>query len=345
MAPRFWRQERPSLIARALSPLGALYGAATAIRMSRAGAKVPAPVVCVGNFVVGGAGKTPAAIAIAKLLQSAGERVAFLSRGYGGAARSEPLLVDSLVHNARLVGDEPLLLARVAPCFVGGDRVASARAAIESGASVLVMDDGLQNPALAKNLSFAVVDGEARFGNGLSFPAGPLRAPLAAQSRWIDAVIVIGGGVDARSAEIGAPGKPIFRAWLQPDAIVSAKLVGRSVLAFAGIARPEKFFASLASIGAGVAAARVFADHHLFSPREIEGLIADAAARDLILVTTEKDHVRIAPAYSRDVVALPVTLNFEEPRGVKRLLEHVVSNWTQLPSSRAKRSDPDLGVR
>jgi tetraacyldisaccharide 4'-kinase len=321
IAPRFWRSERPGLIARALSPLGALYGAATAARMTRAGAKVSAPVVCVGNFVVGGAGKTPAAIAIAKLLQGAGERVAFLSRGYGGAARSEPLLVDPLTHSARLVGDEPLLLARVAPCFVGADRVKSAKAAIEGGASVLVMDDGLQNPALRKDLSFAVVDGETRFGNGLSFPAGPLRAPLGAQSRWVDAMIVIGGGADAvRSVESAAPGKPVIRAWLQPDAIASAKLVGRSVLAFAGIARPEKFFASLASIGAAVAASRVFADHHLFSAREIERLIAEASARDLILVTTEKDLMRIATAYAAEVVALPVTLTFEEPRGVRRLL-------------------------
>jgi tetraacyldisaccharide 4'-kinase len=326
IAPRFWRRERPNLLARALSPLGALYGAATALRMSRGGAKVSAPVVCVGNFVVGGAGKTPAAIAIAKLLQSAGERVAFLSRGYGGASRSEPLLVDSLIHGARLVGDEPLLLARIAPCFVGADRVASARAAIESGASVLVMDDGLHNPALRKDLSFAVVDGEARFGNGLSFPAGPLRAPLAAQSRWIDAIILIGGGADAvERVEAAAPGKPIFRAWLQPDAIVAAKLVGRSVLAFAGIARPEKFFATLASIGASIAASRVFADHHRFSAREIERLIADAAARDLILVTTDKDFVRIPPVNAREIVALPVTLNFEEPLGVRRLLAAAAS--------------------
>ena len=321
IAPRYWRRERPGLVARALSPLGALYGAATAARMSRAGEKVPAPVICVGNFVVGGAGKTPTAIAIAKLLQSAGERVAFLSRGYGGATRSEPLLVDPLIHGARLVGDEPLLLARIAPCFVGADRVASARAAIEAGASVLVMDDGLQNPALRKDLSFAVVDGETRFGNGLSFPAGPLRAPLAAQARFTDAMIVIGGGGDAaRSVEFAAPGRPVFRAWLQPDAMVSATLVGRSVLAFAGIARPEKFFASLASIGADIAASRVFADHHMFSSREIERLIAEASARDLILVTTEKDLVRIAPAYADEVVALPVTLTFEEPRGVRRLL-------------------------
>ena len=179
IAPRFWARERPGLAARALAPLGALYGLATARRMARPGTRVDAPVICVGNYVVGGAGKTPTAIAVARLLQSAGERVAFLSRGYGGAPRAAPTRVDPQLHGALAVGDEPLLLARVAPCWVGADRVAAAREAIADGASALVLDDGLQNPALAKDYAIAVIDGEAGFGNGLCFPAGPLRAPPA----------------------------------------------------------------------------------------------------------------------------------------------------------------------
>ena len=324
IAPRFWATDRASWISRALSPLGALYGAATARRMARAGVKVSAPVVCVGNFVVGGAGKTPTAIAIARLLLGAGERVAFLSRGYGGAPRTEPLLVDPSMHLSRVVGDEPLLLARVAPCFVGADRVAAARAAIEAGAGVLVMDDGLQNPGLAKDCAFAVVDAEAHFGNGLCVPAGPLRAPLAAQLPFVDALIAIGGGDSVGSLVEAARGKPILRARLRPDAVVASDLIGRSVLAFAGIARPEKFFATLAEIGARVAAKRVFADHHFFTAREIEALLSLAAARDLILVTTEKDQARIAPEYAREMVALPVTLRFDEPEAVRRLLAAAV---------------------
>lgn len=321
IAPGFWARERPSLAARALEPLGALYGWATARRMARPGARVDAVVVCVGNFVLGGAGKTPTAIALARMLQSAGERVAFLSRGYGGAARAEPTQVDAAIHGARAVGDEPLLLARVAPCFVGPDRVAAAREAIAAGASALVLDDGLQNPSLVKDFTFAVVDGEARFGNGLCFPAGPLRAPPARQLPFVSAEVVVGGADEAMAA-LGAlaPGKPIFRAWLEADAIVGAELVGRAVLAFAGIARPEKFFATLEALGARVAVRRRFADHHAYDAREIDALLAEAAARGLTPVTTEKDHVRLAPSHRRAILALPVALRFETPEPVAALL-------------------------
>src|SRR5208283_4813921 len=181
----FWAARKPGALARLLQPVGALYGAVAARRMRRPGARVGAPVVCVGNFVAGGAGKTPTALELARLLISDGRRVAFLSRGYGGARRAEPLQVDPTLHSAAIVGDEPLLLARVAPCWVGPDRVRSARMAVEAGADVLVLDDGLQNPALEKTLAFAVVDGEAGFGNGLCVPAGPLRAPLAAQAPMV----------------------------------------------------------------------------------------------------------------------------------------------------------------
>jgi tetraacyldisaccharide 4'-kinase len=321
IAPRFWARERPSLAARALEPVGALYGWATARRMARPGARVDAAVVCVGNFVLGGAGKTPTAIALARMLQSAGERVAFLSRGYGGAARAEPTQVDPAIHGARAVGDEPLLLARVAPCFVGANRVAAARQAIAAGASALVLDDGLQNPSLAKDFTFAVVDGEARFGNGLCFPAGPLRAPPARQLPFVSAEVVVGGADDAVAALSAlAPGKPIFRARLEADAIVGAELVGRPVLAFAGIARPEKFFATLEGLGARVAVQRRFADHHAYDAREIEALLAEAAARGLTPVTTEKDHVRLAPVQRRAILALPVTLRFETPERIAALL-------------------------
>ena len=320
-APRFWQHERPGLIAWGLSPLGALYGAATARRMARPGVGVGAPVLCVGNFVVGGAGKTPTALALARLLRAAGERPAFLSRGYGGRARAESHRVDLATDNARGVGDEPLLLARAAPCYVGPDRVAAARLALEDGASVLVMDDGLQNPALSKTLTVAVVDGEAPFGNGLCLPAGPLRAPLAAQAPYVDAVTVIGGGREARAIvaeEIG--GKPIFTARLQADAIAAATLIGRPVLAFAGIGRPEKFFATLRDLGAQVAERQTFPDHWAFSPREIERLLTRANRRGLIPVCTEKDFVRLPADLRAHVRTLPVTLSFDETEDVARWL-------------------------
>jgi tetraacyldisaccharide 4'-kinase len=223
---------------------------------------------------------------------------------------------------ARRVGDEPLLLARVAPCYVGPDRVASAKLAIEDGASVLVMDDGLQNPSLEKTLTVAVIDGEAPFGNGLCLPAGPLRAPVAAQTPFVDAMVMIGGD-DEAAAQVAAaaPGKPLFRARLKADAIAASQLIGRPVLAFAGIANPEKFFATLAGIGAQVAERELFPDHYLFRPREIERLVARAARRGLTPVCTEKDYVRLPAKLAGEVRMLPVTLSFDDARAVSVWLD------------------------
>ena len=281
--------------------------------------RVDAPVICVGNFVVGGAGKTPTAIAVARLLQSAGERVAFLSRGYGGAPRAAPTRVDPQLHGALAVGDEPLLLARVAPCWVGADRVAAAREAIADGASALVLDDGLQNPALAKDYRDR---GDRRRGGLRQRPllSGRTVARAAAKP---GAVRLRRGGRSAagrrRRARSGAA-KPLFRARLEADAIVAAELIGRPVLAFAGIARPEKFFATLEGIGAIVAGRRRFPDHHVYDARDIAELAAVARRRGLTLVTTEKDYVRLAVDQRAGVRALPVTLRFEAPERVASAL-------------------------
>ena len=316
-APSGWRRARPGPLAWALSPLGALYGAATARRMARPGARVAVPVLCVGNFTVGGAGKTPTAMAMARMLRAAGERPAFLSRGYGGERRAESKRVAERGDSALRVGDEPLLLARVAPCYVGPDRVASARLAIDDGASVLIMDDGLQNPTLEKTLTVAVVDGEAPFGNGLCLPAGPLRAPVKAQMPYVDALVLIGGGEAAvAQAAAAAPGKPLFRARLMADAIAASELIGRPVLAFAGIAQPSKFFATLEGIGAQVVERQVFPDHWAFRPREIERLLVRATRRGLTPVCTEKDFVRLPAAVADGVRALPVTLGFDDASAV-----------------------------
>ena len=192
-APRFWLKPRPTLLARVLQPTGWAYGRATARRMRGPGERAGAPAICVGNFVAGGAGKTPAALALARMLIADGRRVAFLSRGYGGAGARRAAARRPDAHTAALVGDEPLLLAKLAPCWVGADRVRSARSAVEAGADALVLDDGLQNPGLVKDLAFAVVDGETGFGNGLCVPAGPLRAPVSAQLPFVQALIVLGG--------------------------------------------------------------------------------------------------------------------------------------------------------
>jgi tetraacyldisaccharide 4'-kinase len=320
-APGFWAKRSPSALAVALSPLGALYGALTARRMARPGLPVSAPVICVGNFVAGGAGKTPAAIAIALLLREMGEQVAFLSRGYGGGGQAGAIAVDPAVHRAAQVGDEPLLLARVAPCFVARDRRIAAQAAIAAGASVLVMDDGLQNPTLAKDFSFALIDGGAGFGNGLCLPAGPLRVPPAMQLPYVSAVVFVDGVSDASvAAHDAVSGKIVLNARLEPDTLVAANLRNQNVLAFAGIGRPEKFFATLRALGARVVVARAFADHQAYRPAQLDALFAEAASLGLTPVTTEKDFVRLTPAQAAKVTALPVALRFDEAGKVEALL-------------------------
>ncbi|MFN3889182.1 MAG: tetraacyldisaccharide 4'-kinase [Beijerinckiaceae bacterium] len=312
-APAFWWKPAPDAIAHLLSPFAAIYGAATARRMSQEGARASVPVICVGNFVAGGAGKTPTAIAIARELQGKAEQPVFLSRGYGASrAAAAPVTVDPAAHTAADVGDEPLLLARIAPTIVCADRIAGARAAAAKGASVIVMDDGLQNPALHKDFRVAVVDGAVGVGNGLCIPAGPLRAPLDAQLAHVDAVVIIGDGAAGAFVKTCADqhGVPVTRGQLAPGVDAATLWRGRRVFAFAGIGRPEKFFATLREIGAEIAGARAFPDHHVFTMEEISRLRGDAARLDAQLITTEKDIARLGAA--QDIATLPVSLAFED---------------------------------
>ena len=328
-APEFWSRAAPGAAALALAPFGAVYGALTQRRMRGPRAKAGVPVICVGNFTAGGAGKTPAALALAAMLEARGARPFFLSRGYGGtlAGAGAPVRVDPARHSAAETGDEALLLARAAPVILSPDRVRGAAAARDAGASVIVMDDGLQSGGLAHDLAIAVIDGETGVGNGLCIPAGPLRAPLQGQWRFVDALIVIGAGAPGAALADAARGrgKAVLRAHLMPEPAAADALRGQRVLAFAGIGRPEKFFATLRALGAEVAAARAFADHHAYSGAEIAALRADAAARGLALVTTEKDFARLTPAQRDGVKALPVTLEFEDPEACAGLLARALS--------------------
>ena len=335
-APGFWDRSTPSLVAHLLQPLGMAYGALAAARMRRAGERAATPVVCVGNFTLGGAGKTPTALRIAALLQDAGETPAFLTRGYGGRLPG-PVRVDRARHSAAEVGDEPLLLARAAPTIVARDRPAGARLAATAGANVIVMDDGLQNPSLVKDLAIAVVDGATGAGNGLAFPAGPLRAPLAAQWPHVHAVVVLGSGkAGAAVADEGTRrGLPIFNARLEPDAAVAARLKGASVLAFCGIGRPQKFFRTLEACAAVVAVRRSFPDHHGFSAQELDALVREAEAASLVLATTEKDATRVQNdpalrAYARHLLAVPVALRLDDEAGLRDLLRDALSGARSL---------------
>jgi tetraacyldisaccharide 4'-kinase len=323
--PAFWWREA-GLAARLLTPIAAFYGAATAARLARPGARAAIPVVCVGNPTLGGAGKTPLVLTLAALLKAAGEAPALLSRGYGGRLAG-PLQVDTGLHRAADVGDEPLLLARAAPTFVARDRVAGAAAAIATGASLIVMDDGFQNPSLHKDFSVLVVDARRGIGNARVFPAGPLRAPLDVQLARADALVVVGveSGADDVAAAARALSLPVFRATLTPDAAALAALAGARVLAFAGIGDPEKLFATLRRAGITVAATRSFADHHRYTPEDARALCDEADRASLVLVTTEKDIARIAGEPALAVLAararaLPVTLALPEGDALLRLL-------------------------
>ena len=321
--PAFWW--RPAgLTAGLLAPMAAAYGAIAARRMAAPGARAKLPVVCVGNFTLGGAGKTPTVMALAKMLQEAGLRPCCLSRGYGGNV-SGPKLVDAHADRAREVGDEALLLAQVAPTIVARDRVAGAQAAKAAGCSVVIMDDGLQNASLAKDFTLAVVDGRRGIGNGQVFPAGPLRAPLAAQLAQSDALLVVGDVAGARDVIAAARNLPVLHGRLVPDPAAVAALQARKVLAFAGIGDPDKFFATVTAAGIALAQRRVFADHHRYTAEQAAELIMQAEHDGLALLTTAKDRARLAgepalAALEQRAHVLPVTLVVEEADALRKLV-------------------------
>lgn len=309
--PGFWQGAPDHWTARLLSPLAALYGTVGARRMDRPGQRASCPIVCLGNFTLGGAGKTPAALALAAMLRDGGRTPVFLTRGYGGRLAG-PVRVELGIHGAADIGDEPLLLAREAPTVVARRRPAGASLCTDLGASVIVMDDGLQNPSLAKDLALAVVDGGAGVGNGRVFPAGPLRVPLTRQWSHVDGVILVGDGHagDAVAEEAERRGLPVHPAHLVSD---RNGVSGRPWFAFAGIGRPEKFFATLRDAGADLRGTRSFPDHHPYRPSDLIRLAAEAHRLGAGLVTTEKDAVRLPPDFTGQVEVLKIKLRFMDP--------------------------------
>ena len=323
--PGFWHRP-PSFASRLLLPLGALYGAVAARRLQRQGFDAGSPVLCIGNYHVGGAGKTPMVLALTNILRDLGETPVVLSRGYGGQLRG-PIKVDPGRHAAVDVGDEPLMLARTVPVVVARDRIGGVALARSQGASVILMDDGFQNPALAKDASLIVIDGDRGLGNGRVFPAGPLRAPLPPQLARTDALIVVGDGAAAApvAAAIAALGRPVLSAHFRADDASAASLDGKRVLAFAGIGDPVRFFRTLRASGIEIGLERAFADHHPYTQAEIEALITEAKRDALTLVTTEKDLARLrvggqlAP-YAQGIVPFAVTLEFDDAAQLRKFV-------------------------
>lgn len=287
-APSFWWRSTRGPTAFALAPAAWMVGEIATRRMRRApSARLDVPVLCIGNPTVGGAGKTPLAVAVARVLRTAGASPVFLTRGYGGTVRAPTLVRD---HRAADVGDEPLILAGVAPTVVSPDRAAGGRLAATLG-DVVVMDDGFQNPQIAKTWSALVIDAAVGIGNGMVTPAGPLRAPMAPQLARADAIVVTEPDDHAR-ASLPDMSLPLHRVRLRPVADVS--LDGIPVVAFAGIGRPAKFFASLDALGARIVSRHAFADHHRFTEADATAILRLADAVGAQPATTRKDHVRLA---------------------------------------------------
>jgi len=318
--PRFWYRP-PDVLSRLLAPAGQAYRAAGLLRRKLvAPYRAAVPVICVGNVVAGGAGKTPVALAIAAVLKRLGRKPVFVSRGYGGA-ESGPLPVDPGKHTAREVGDEALLLASVAPCWIGRDRTAAVRAA-EREATHIILDDGLQNPAVAHSLSLLVIDGETGVGNGELIPAGPLRETLADALKRVDAVIMIGDDRSGIFSHLSSAGKtlPVLRSFLRP-CLPEGFPRGGKFFAFAGIARPEKFYATCREAGLDVVRTRDFPDHHMFRAEELAELAGQARRGNLNLITTEKDAQRIPREFRSQISVLPVEISFEEEERLLFLLQ------------------------
>lgn len=323
--PEFWKAQASgrdaALALRALlTPISWAYAAVAAHRYRTTIMRhAPAPVVCIGNLTVGGAGKTPLARAVRAKL---GPTAHTLSRGYGGRVEG-PLRVTSDM-DAREVGDEPLLHARDGAAWVARDRYAGALAAIQAGAQAIVMDDGFQNAALAKDLSIIAVDPPYGIGNGSVFPAGPLRERLADGLARADAIVMMhNASGEAPAAQDWLEGftKPVLHASLRPEGPApQGKLV-----AFAGLARPEKFFDTLSALGCDVTEAVPFADHHPYSDDDLNVLAQMAEERAAQLITTEKDAARLSPDWRARVATLPVTARFADEAALEVLLEPIRS--------------------
>jgi len=310
--PNFWNHapDQPGLFGTLLAPLAAVSTYLGARRLAKTSSyKASVPVICIGNINIGGTGKTPTAIALASRLISDGYVVHIVSRGYGGS-HNGPVRVLPTNHTAEIVGDEPLLLAAFAPTWVSKDRAHGVRAAELDGAEIIILDDGFQNPSVHKDLSIIVADARIGFGNGRVFPAGPLREPIERGLQRADIILVIGDDAsqnnfaDTWQRKISVPQ---VTGQLSPLE-TGMDWQGMRVLAFAGIGHPEKFFATLRSLGANIIEAVALDDHQKLSGTLMKRLDHQAKSLNAQLVTTEKDAVRLPAHFKSQVLTVPVRL-------------------------------------
>lgn len=322
-APGFWAR-KPGLAADLLLPFSAAWDVAGRLRRGLAHPyRAPVPVICVGNLVAGGAGKTPVTLELAAWLAARGVAVNVVSRGYGGRLAG-PCKVDASRHHFSEVGDEALLLAARVPSWIARDRAAGIAAAAGAGAEIVLLDDGFQNPTVHKTLSLIVIDAAYGFGNGRVMPAGPLRENLDRGLDRADALILLATDGERRSASLVKidEKRPVVPAILAP--VRGERFAGQRVLAFAGIGRPAKFFATLRTLGADVVAERSYPDHHAFGERDIAALRSAADRARAQLVTTAKDFVRLPAAVRVDIEVLEVEVRWPDPDALAGLLAPLV---------------------
>ncbi|UUX48237.1 tetraacyldisaccharide 4'-kinase [Nisaea acidiphila] len=319
-APSFWR--KTGLLPALLTPASWLYRAGASLRAAAASPyRAPVPVICVGNLVAGGAGKTPVALSLGRAFTKRGLKVAFLSRGYGGNLAG-PLQVQPDRHSASDVGDEPLLLAEVAPTWISRNRAAGAEMAAAAGADIILMDDGFQNPTSVKSASVLVIDGAYGFGNGHVIPAGPLRESVAGGLARADAAILLGEDRHELAPAL-ARTLPVLRGRLTP-ARNALGLRGERAIAFAGIGRPEKFFETLEELGVSLLETRAFGDHAPYRGEDLIDLIGRAEREDALLLTTAKDHVRLPEELRLMVRRVDVDLVWENAAALEDLLDRLI---------------------
>lgn len=325
--PAFWYSSNKFL--KILAPLGVPYWLAGWLRQKLIHPqKVSVPVICVGNVVAGGAGKTPVVQSLISMLKAKGIQAHVISEGYGGRIK-KPTRVDPKIHTFEDVGDEALLLSQSAPVWIGKSRVKAAMQAVAAGAQTLILDDGFQDPSLYKDFSIIVIDGEVGFGNGMLIPAGPLREPVSRAIERTNAVVLIendkgqrgnlwslatkiircvkGDGLHGKGEQTDRRDLPIWHAEIVPDA---ANLQGKKAVAFAGIGRPEKFFSTCRSLGAELIETKAFPDHHAYTQKELDDLVSLAEVNSAILLTTSKDAVRLPEALKAKITVVSINLKW-----------------------------------
>lgn len=314
--PEYWQTD--SFLSKLLAPISVFYGFITQLRLKfHKSPKVDVPVICIGNITAGGTGKTPVSLAIARMLINDVYHPFFITRGYGGKIKN--VIVNNKKHTPKDVGDEPLLLSKIAPVAVNPNRYKAAKLAIKEGADLIIMDDGFQNPSLHKDLSFLVFDGSYGIGNGKIIPSGPLRETFEDGIKRADALIIMGEDKHKLAKRTKLP---VFFAHIEAPQTVLGK---RDIIAFAGIGHPQKFYQTLKEQGFNLIKTFDFPDHHFYNKKELENIIIEAQRLNADIYTTGKDFVKIPHSQQNRIKVLEISVVWEKPEALLNFIKDYLS--------------------